>query len=230
MSELSEPGPAANAPHRSLVAIVGAGHFGRALAWAAARTGEVLVWSRSPADLAHPRIRVTGELAELVAGGGEGAVEQKTTELDDMKITLKENIEIGRVARFEGAEGDALEAYVHQQNGRGVNAVLVHLAGGSAEQARDVAMHAAFTRPKYVSRDEVPAADVEAEREMLMQLSRNEGKPEAALEKIVEGRMAGWFKEHTLLEQKFVKDEKQTVSGILGDAQLAGFAQIEIGG
>lgn len=175
-------------------------------------------------------IAMAGELAELVAGGGEGAVEQKTTELDDMKITLKENIEIGRIARFEGAEGDALEAYVHQQNGRGVNAVLVHLAGGSAEQARDVAMHAAFTRPKYVSRDEVPAADVEAEREMLMQLSRNEGKPEAALEKIVDGRMAGWFKEHTLLEQKFVKDEKQTVSGILGDAQLAGFAQIEIGG
>lgn len=174
-------------------------------------------------------IAMADELASLVATGGEDAVSAKATELEDMKITLKENIEIGRVARFEGADGDALEAYVHLQNGRGVNAVLVHLANGSAEQARDVAMHAAFTRPKYVSRDQVPEDAVAAERETLLTLSRNEGKPEAALDKIVDGRMSGWFKEHTLLEQKFVKDEKQTVSAVIGDATLAGFAQIEIG-
>jgi elongation factor Ts len=62
-----------------------------------------------------------------------------------------------------------------------------------------------------------------------MTLSRNEGKPEAALEKIVEGRMSGWFKEHTLLEQKWVKDDKFTIEGLLAGASIVNFAQIEIG-
>ena len=174
-------------------------------------------------------IDMSNALVALVADGGPEAVSAKQAELDDMKITLKENIEIGRVARFVAGEGDVLEAYVHLQNGRGVNAVLVHLAGGDSDIARDVAMHAAFTRPKYVSRDQVPAEAVEAERETLMTLSRNEGKPEAALEKIVEGRMSGWFKEHTLLEQKWVKDDKFTIEGLLAGASIVNFAQIEIG-
>ncbi len=169
------------------------------------------------------------ELVALVAADGVGAVSAKASDLEDMQIMLKENIELGRVVRFDGGDDDGIGAYVHLQNGRGVNAVLIRLGGGSAEQARDVAMHAAFTRPRYIRRDEVPTDLIEAERDTLLTLSRNEGKPEQALEKIVDGRMNGWFKEHTLLEQKWVKDDKQTIQSLLGDADIVEFCQIEIG-
>ncbi|MCB0989825.1 MAG: translation elongation factor Ts [Acidimicrobiales bacterium] len=175
-------------------------------------------------------IDLAGEILDLVISEGVEAAAAKNEAIDDMRVTLKENIELGRVVRFDAAEGDSLEAYVHVQNGRGVNAVLVHLNGGSEELARDVAMHAAFSRPAFVTRDEVPEADVAAERETLATITRNEGKPEAALEKIVEGRLNGWFKERVLLEQGWVKDEKTTIDKMLGDASIAGFAQIEIGG
>ena len=90
-------------------------------------------------------------------------------------------------------------------------------------------MHIAFAKPTYLSRDEVPAADVAAERATLEEISRNEGKPEAALEKIVEGRMNGWFKERVLLDQAYVRDEKQTIAGMLGSARIVSFAQVVIG-
>jgi elongation factor Ts len=76
----------------------------------------------------------------------------------------------------------------------------------------------------------VPAEEVEAERATLEQITRAEGKPEAALEKIVDGRLGGWFKERVLLEQSFVRDEKQTIAQLLGDARVIRFAQVVIGG
>ena len=91
------------------------------------------------------------------------------------------------------------------------------------------AVHIAFTKPTYLSRDEVPAADVEAERATVAELSRKKGKPEAALDKIVDGRMNGWLKERVLLDQSYVKDEKQTITGMLGSARIVGFAQVVIG-
>ena len=103
-------------------------------------------------------------------------------ELDDLKITLKEKIELGEVVRIEAAAGNVLDSYLHIQGGRGVNAVLVEIAGGIAELAHDIAVHIAFARPKYLSRDDVPADVVEAERDDAARRSRrNEGKPEAAL-------------------------------------------------
>ena len=90
-------------------------------------------------------------------------------------------------------------------------------------------MHIAFTRPAYLSRDEVPEDEAAAERATLEQISRNEGKPEAALEKIVEGRMTGWYKERVLLDQAYVRDEKQTIAGMLGSARIVSFAQVVIG-
>ncbi len=174
-------------------------------------------------------VALANELAELVAREGEEALASRAAEVEDLKITLKENIEVGRVVRMEAAEGDVLAYYLHMQEGRGVNAVLVELAGGDEAKAREVAMHAAFTRPSYLSREEVPADVVAAERETLLNITRNEGKPEQAWDKIVEGRLTGWFKEHTLLEQKWVKDEKQTVAKMLGDARIVRFAQVEIG-
>jgi elongation factor Ts len=168
-------------------------------------------------------------LAELVAAKGEAAVSERTAILDDLKITLKEKIELGEVARIEAAAGNVIDSYQHIQGGRGVNAVLVEIANGSVDLAHDIAVHIAFARPKYLSRDEVPADVVDKERATLETISRNEGKPEAALPKIVEGRINGFFKDVCLVEQAYAKDDKQSVTQVLGGASIVRFAQIEIG-
>jgi elongation factor Ts len=168
-------------------------------------------------------------LADLVAAEGEKAVDQKADELDTMKITLKENISIGTVIRIEAPDGGAIDSYLHLQAGRGVNAVVVALAGGTEELAHDIAAHIAFARPSYITREELPEADVAAERETVEKIARNEGKPEAALAKIVEGRLGGWYKERVLLDQPYVKDEKQTIGPLLGSATVTQFAQVVVG-
>jgi elongation factor Ts len=173
---------------------------------------------------------LASDLATLVALHGESATEQRAKALEDLRITLKEKIELGDVVRIEAPEGDVLESYLHIQGGRGVNAVLVHVAGGTAQHAHDIAVHIAFARPKYLSKDDVPADVVAKERETLTALSRNEGKPEQALPKIVEGRLGGFFKEVALLEQPYAKDDKQTISQLLGGAKIVRYAQVEIGG
>jgi elongation factor Ts len=169
-------------------------------------------------------------LADLVAAEGESAVDQKADEIDDMKITLKENISIGQVVRIEAPEGGVIDSYLHLQAGRGVNAVVVALEGGTEELAHDIAAHIAFARPTYITRDQVPEAEVAAERETVEKIARNEGKPEAALDKIVTGRLGGWYKERVLLDQPYVKDEKQTIATLLGSATVTQFAQVVIGG
>ena len=168
-------------------------------------------------------------LADDVAASGKDAVQDHVATIEDLRISLKENIEVGRIERFEASDGEVLDTYLHRQNDRGVNGVVVHLAGGSSELAHDVALHIASSRPKYLTRDEVPVDEVEQERATLETLSRNEGKPEAALERIVTGRLDGWYRQHTLLEQKFVKDEKRSIAEVLGDVTIKGFAQVEIG-
>jgi len=169
------------------------------------------------------------ELARLVASKGLDAAAERGDRLEDLKLALKENIELGRVVRIEAPDDAVLESYLHIQNGRGVNGVLVVVAGGSRELAHDVAVHVAFARPKYLRREDVPADVVDAERATLETISRNEGKPEQALPKIVEGRLAGFFKTIALLDQPYAKDDKQTVSQLLGGATLVEFAQVEIG-
>lgn len=168
-------------------------------------------------------------LARLVVDQGADAVATRQKELEDLKILLKENIEVADVVRFEAAPGNVLDSYLHVQGGRGVNAVLVEMANASAELAHDVAVHIAFARPKYLRRDDVPAEVVEAERRTLETISRNEGKPEAALPKIVEGRIQGFFKDVALLDQPYAKDDKQSVAQIIGSASIVRFAQVEIG-
>jgi elongation factor Ts len=122
-----------------------------------------------------------------------------------------------------------LDTYLHKQDGRGKVAVAIELAGGTPELAHDIAVHVAFTKPSFLSRDEVPAAEVAAERDTLTTITRNEGKPEAALDKIVEGKLNGWFQERVLLEQKYVKDEKQTITQLLGGAGVVRFGLIVVG-
>jgi len=169
------------------------------------------------------------EIATLVAVDGEEAAAKKADAIDDMKVVLKENIELGRIVRIEPAAGNVVDTYLHRQDGRGVLGVVVELAGGSVDLAHEIAVHIAFAKPKYLTREEVPADAVAAERETLEGITRAEGKPEAALEKIVEGRLGGWFKDQVLLEQGYVKDEKQTIAQLLGGASIVRFALVAIG-
>jgi len=168
-------------------------------------------------------------LVDLVVAGGVEAVAERSAELEALKITLKEKIELGDVVRFEAADGNVIGHYEHVQGGRGVNGVLVELANGSDELAHDIAVHIAFARPKYLRPEDVPADVVEAERKTLETITRNEGKPEQAVAKIVEGRLNGFFKDVCLLEQPYAKDDKLSVSQVLNGAEIVKFAQVEIG-
>lgn len=204
---------------------------------AVARVGDAaaLVELKSETDFVAKSPQFVSYLEDLVRGvatEGEGAVDSRKDTLDDLRITLKENIQIGQVARFVAEPGQVLDSYVHVQNGRGVNAVLVLLDGGTPELAHDIAVHVAFGKPSVLGREEVPAEEAEAERSTLEAQTRNEGKPEAALSKIVEGKLNGWYKRvpgGVLLEQPYAKDDKLSVTQFLGGAHILRFAQAVIG-
>jgi len=168
-------------------------------------------------------------LVAAVIADGPDAVASRNEQLEELKITLKEKIELGDVVRIDAADGNVLGHYEHVQGGRGVNAVLVEMSGADDAMAHDVAVHIAFARPRYLRREDVPAEVVEVERATLETITRNEGKPEQAIDKIVEGRLGGFFKDVCLLEQPYAKDDKQSVSQFIGSASIAGFAQVEIG-
>ncbi len=170
------------------------------------------------------------EIAAKVCESGESAVSEFQGRIETMLTTLKENISVGRVYRLEAGADEVVETYLHQQSGRGVNAVAVVVKGGNAEIAHEICVHVAFSKPAYLARADVPQAEVDAERVTVEEISRNEGKPEAALPKIIEGRLNGWFKERVLLEQPFVRDEKQSIEQYLGSATISAYAQVVIGG
>ena len=169
---------------------------------------------------------------------GDQTVEEFVTGLSG---TLGEKIEIGRVARMEASNG-LIDAYKHVQNERGVVGVLVELGGADAssaqarEIAHDVALHIASAAPRWVTRDDVPADEVERERKIYETQAREEGKPEQAWPKIIEGKLNGFYKANpggALVEQAFVKDQKSTVgalvAGLGGDAAVRRFARVKIG-
>jgi elongation factor Ts len=155
-----------------------------------------------------------------------------------MAGTLGENIGLGRVARFE-VSGGLIEGYKHIQSERGTIGVLVELTGvdpsdpKAVEIGHDVALHIASAAPRWVSRDDVPGDVIEAERAVLENLTRNEGKPEQAIPKIVEGRIGGFYKENCLLEQGYVRDPKVTVgsllSGLGAEAKVTRFVRVKVG-
>ena len=169
------------------------------------------------------------EIATIVAIEGEDAAAKKASAIDDLKVLLKENIELGQIVRFAAADGNVIDSYIHRQDGRGVLGVIVELDGGSVELAHDIAVHIAFSKPKYLTNDEVPEAEVAAERETLASITRAEGKPEQAIDKIVEGRLGAWFKDQVLIDQPYVKDDKQTIAQLLGGASIVRFALVSIG-
>jgi elongation factor Ts len=172
-------------------------------------------------------IEAAQQLADTVAAGG--SIDEHKDRIDDFKVTLKENVEVGRVERVEVGDGQAVDTYVHKQDGRGVNAVVVVLDGGDQALAHEIAVSAAFSKPRYLTRDQVPAADADEERATLEDITRAEGKPEQAIEKIVTGRLNAWYKSQVLLEQPYAKDDKQSITQLLGDAKIARFAQVYIG-
>ena len=168
-------------------------------------------------------------LVSLVGAKGAAAVAERSSILDDLRITLKEKIELGDVVRIEASAGNMIDSYVHLQGGRGVNAVLVEMSGASGELAHDVAVHIAFARPKYLRREDIPPEVLARERTTLETITRNEGKPEAAVAKVVEGRIGGFFKDVCLLDQPYAKDDKVSIAQLIGSATIVNFAQVEIG-
>jgi elongation factor Ts len=152
--------------------------------------------------------------------------------------TLGENVALGRIVLFETSDG-IVDGYRHVQNGRGTIGVLVDLGGvdptdlKARDVAHDIALHVASAAPRYLSRDDVPEDVVAKERAVLEELSRNEGKPEAAMAKIIKGRMNGFFKDNCLLEQAFVREPKTTITQLLqglgANATVRRFARIKIG-
>jgi elongation factor Ts len=175
-------------------------------------------------------VALADEIAARVVADGDQSIVHFKENIDTMLTTLKENISIGRVYRLEAGPDEVIDTYLHVQAGRGVNAVAVVLKGASEEVAHEILLHIAFARPQYLSRADVPQAEIDAERKTIEEITRNEGKPEAALPKIIEGRLNGWFKDRVLLDQPYVKDEKQTVQQFLNGATISAYAQVVIGG
>ncbi|MDR0504217.1 MAG: translation elongation factor Ts [Bifidobacteriaceae bacterium] len=156
---------------------------------------------------------------------------QTVTDLvDHQQATLGEKIQVRRIAVVEG---DVVTSYLHKTNKDlpPQVGVLVATDQAGAEVAKDIAMHIAAYSPLYLSRDDVPEQTVADERRVAEETARNEGKPEAALTKIVEGRLGGFFKENVLLEQAFAKDPKLTVAQVLEQAKgkVTAFARFRVG-
>jgi elongation factor Ts len=171
---------------------------------------------------------LVSELAATVLADGPDAIDTKTAALEDLKLTIKENIEVGTVARVDAADGNTLDTYVHMQDGRGVNGVIVEGSGVPADELHQVALHIAFAKPTYLSSADVPTAEADKERASLLEITKAEGKPEQAWDKIVDGRMRGWYGERVLLEQGLHGD-KTAVKDSLGGGSIARFVQVVIG-
>ena len=150
--------------------------------------------------------------------------------LDEANAGIGEKIEVKRVARVEAP---TVVSYLHKTSPDlpAQIGVLVGVEGGDETIARDVAMHVAAFSPTVLSRDEVDAQTVENERRVAEATAKEEGKPEAALPKIVEGRVNGFFKENVLLEQPFAKEPKKTVAKVLEEAgaTATSFARFRVG-
>jgi len=200
---------------------------------AIARDGNTaaLVELKSETDFsakAEDFVALAQRMADAVLADGEGAIDAMKDDVDNLKISKKENIEVGKVARFAAADGNVLDAYLHVQDGRGINGVLIEIEGADDETAHEIALHIAFAKPTALSRDEIDADLVATARTSFEELTRKEGKPEQAVPKIVEGRLGSWYAERVLPEQGMF-GEKETVQARLGEATVIRFAQAVIG-
>jgi elongation factor Ts len=174
------------------------------------------------------KAKVTDRLTLLATEARPGVTVEQL--IDEASASLKEKLELGRFARFEGGY---VASYLHRSDAAlpPTLGVLVQLDQDNAEVARDLAQQVAAMRPLYTTRDDVPADVVEKERRIAEQITRDEGKPEQAIPKIVEGRLNAYFKDVVLTEQAFVKDQKTTIKQVLAGSgvKVTGFARFQIG-
>lgn len=186
------------------------------------------------------------KIADLVAAGSDDGIadadlggESVGTTVSQMASRIGEKIELGRVIRYASTDG-IVDGYQHNQADRGLIGVLVEVGGvdpsdaKAQEVAHDIALHIASAAPRYLTREDVPEDVIANERSVYETLTRNEGKPEAALPKIVEGRLGGFFKEVVLLEQGFVRDPKVNIASLLSSlgagASIKRFVRVRAGG
>jgi elongation factor Ts len=150
--------------------------------------------------------------------------------IDDVSAKLGEKLELRRFAHYKGV---FVASYLHKSDPSlpPTTGVLVELDTENAEVAKDIAQQIAAMSPKYLSNDDVPADIVAKERALAEQITRDEGKPEQAIPKIVEGRVKAYFKDFVLLEQPFVKDPKKSISKVLDEAGVSvkRFARFKVG-
>lgn len=169
-----------------------------------------------------------GDTDALLSADAEGRSLQEV--VTETAATLGEKIVVRRVARVAG---EKVTVYLHKVNKDlpPQVGVLVATDAKGAEVARDIATHIAAFSPSYLTRDEVPAETVADERRIAEETARNEGKPEAALSKIVEGRLNGFFKDVVLLDQPFAKDNKKSVAQVLAEVggTVTGFVRYRVG-
>ncbi|MBN9326661.1 MAG: elongation factor Ts [Cellulomonas sp.] len=164
----------------------------------------------------------------LLAADSDGTPVQSV--VDDIAATIGEKIVVRRLARLAG---EHVEVYLHKVNKDlpPQVGVLVATDAAGASVARDTATHIAASSPTYLTREDVPADVVASERHIAEETARGEGKPEAALPKIVEGRLVGFFKENVLVDQAFARDAKKSVGQVLAEVggTVTGFARFRVG-
>lgn len=170
----------------------------------------------------------TTDAAELLDTEFDGKTVKQV--IDEGGATLGEKVVLRRIARVAGG---GIDQYMHRTNPDlpPQVGVLLGFDGDDRTTAHDIAVHIAAMGPSYLTRDEVPEADVANERRIAEDAAKNEDKPERAIPKIVEGRVNAFFKDHVLQDQPFAKDPKKSVGEIASDAGLAltGFARFRVG-
>jgi len=172
-------------------------------------------------------VAVAQKLADTALAGGDPATEHAGA-IEDLQLTKKENIDIGAIHVVEAAEGNLLDTYLHVQDGRGTIGIVVEGSGVDPDALHQIALHCAFANPQYLNRSEVSEEDAAKERQALLEITKSEGKPEAAWDKIVDGRMTAWYKESVLLEQG-LNGEKVTVEETAKPGTVVRFVQARIG-
>ena len=172
--------------------------------------------------------RPADRLALLAAEVRPGTTVQQA--IEEAAASLKEKLELGRFARFDGGY---ITSYLHKSDPSlpPTKGALVQFDSDGGDVTREVAQQIVAMRPKYLRREDVPADVVERERRIAEQITRDEGKPENIIPKIVEGRLNRFYADVVLLEQSFVKEPKKTVRQVLDEngVVVRGFAHFQVG-
>jgi elongation factor Ts len=174
--------------------------------------------------LANQPSDVDEALEQTLAGEGKTLQEY----IKETIAQIGENISLRRFKILTKESTESFGTYIHMGGNIGV---VVSLAEAGEELAKNIAMHIAAANPDYLSRDSVPEAEVEKEKDFLRQQAEDEGKPEHIVDQIVDGRLDKFFAQNCLLEQEYIKDTDKTVKELLEetDAEIKDFVRYEVG-